>query len=202
MKLLLIPASYPHPGGEWAGINNEHSAVALSAIVEHVEVLTPKPYAPPLLAINPRWREYVSTPNNQIQRGISIHRPTYPRIPGLLQAFWSTSAAFAFSRRLAKRLHRRIGFDAILSFDLAGAGGLAWRLGRVLGIPACGWATGSDVRWDARSRIGATLRETLSKLDLVFYQSAELKALAAGLLGKSADALSEDRHVIQARGVF
>jgi glycosyltransferase involved in cell wall biosynthesis len=98
-------------------------------------------------------------------------------------------------------LHREVGFDAILSFDLARTGGLAWRLGRELGIPACGWATGSDIRHSARSAIGRSVREALEKLDLVFYQSDELKTLGAALLGTRAEVLPRDRHVVQSRGV-
>ena len=202
MNLLLIPASYPHPAAEWAGVNNEHSAVALRPIVEHIEVLSPRPYAPRLLAFNDRWRGYVATPKKQVRKGITVHHPAYPRIPGVLQGFWPTMVAFMFSRRLATTLHREIGFDAILSFDLAKAGGLAWRLGRLLGIRACGWATGGDMRWDARTAVGSSVRDTLRHLDLVFYQSAELKALAAGLLEVSTDALSEAQHVVQARGII
>jgi len=201
VNLLVIPASYPYPGAEWAGINNEHSAVALRLLVQHLEVLSPRPYAPRLLAFNDRWRGYAAAPKRHIQKGILVHRPAYPQVPRILQAFWPTTAAFVFSRRLAMKLHRRVGFDAILSFDLAGAGGLAWRLGRTLAIPACGWATGSDMRWHGRSPIGRSVRTSLDNLDLVFYQSAELKALGAELLGTSSDNLSQRRHIVQARGV-
>src|SRR5262249_43430241 len=76
-----------------------------------------------------------------------------------------------------------------------------WRLGRRLGIPACGWATGSDMRWGAESPIGRSVRNTLRHMNLVFYQSTELKALAARLLSTNAEALCARRHVVQARGV-
>ena len=201
MKILLIPASYPHAAAEWAGAFNERSAVALRDFVQHLEVLTPRPYSPRLLNFQDRWKVHAAKPKNEVRRGIRVHRPAYPRIPGVLQAFWSTTAKFVFSRRLVTALHREVGFDAILSFDLAGAGGLAWRLGGQLGIPAAGWAIGSDTRWDPSSPSGRSVRETLRHLDLVFYQSGELKELAAKLLDTGTEALSKDRHVVQARGV-
>jgi glycosyltransferase involved in cell wall biosynthesis len=80
-------------------------------------------------------------------------------------------------------------------------GGLAWRLGRDLGIPACGWATGSDIRANAGSPTGRNVRGALRKLDLVFYQSNELKGLGAELLGTRPDELSSERHIVQSRGV-
>jgi glycosyltransferase involved in cell wall biosynthesis len=42
----------------------------------------------------------------------------------------------------------------------------------------------------------------LQKLDLVFYQSQELKSLGAELLGMPREALPPERHVVQPRGVM
>jgi glycosyltransferase involved in cell wall biosynthesis len=98
-------------------------------------------------------------------------------------------------------LHHRVGFDAILSFDLAVTGGLAWRLGRDLGIPACGWATGSDIRANPDSPTARNVREALQNLDLVFYQSSELRALGAELLGMREAELPPERHIVQSRGI-
>jgi glycosyltransferase involved in cell wall biosynthesis len=202
MNLLVIPPHYPHPAAEWVGAPNEHSALALRSVVQHLEVLTPRPYAPRLLAFNARWKAYGLIPGEHVRRGIRVHRPAYPALPGVFQAFWRTRAAFLFSRRLARALHRQIGFDAILSFDLAQSGGLAWRLGEDLSVPACGWATGSDIRSTADTPTGRSVRATLRKLSLVFYQSAELKALAADLLGTRVEGLAPGRHIVQARGVM
>jgi len=201
VNLLLVPASYPHPGAEWAGAFNERSAIALRDIVDHLQVLSPTPYAPRFLSFNARWKAHLLAPKNQVRNGIRVHRPAYPRIPGCLQAFWPTTAAYLFSRRVASRLHKDVGFDALLSFDLASAGGLAWRLGRYLGVPACGWATGSDMRRDVNHGIGRSVRKTLQNLDVVFYQSQELRELAARLLDTNPEALSNERHIVQARGV-
>ena len=162
MNLLLIPANYPYDGAEWFGPQNERSALVLKGIVQHVEVLMPRPYAPRLLAaINDRWGGYARIPRMHVRRGIRVHRPAYPVIPGVLRGFWHSQVAFAVSRPVATSLHRVVRFDAILSFDLATTGPLAWRLGGALGIPACGWATGSDIRADPRSRIGRNLQEAL-----------------------------------------
>jgi glycosyltransferase involved in cell wall biosynthesis len=98
-------------------------------------------------------------------------------------------------------LHRHSAFDAIVSFDLIGAGGVAWRLGRDLQIPATGWATGGDVRVPASSPHGRAVIRALKNLDLVFYQSRELLAKAAGLLGMSVNELSGNRHVVLPRGI-
>jgi teichuronic acid biosynthesis glycosyltransferase TuaC len=202
VKLLVIPAAYPHEGADWIGPQNEHCALALRKMATRVEILAPRPYAPRILGLKARWKSYTTLPREQMRNGIRVHRPAYPVVPRALQAFWPTVGAYVFSRHLARSLHREISFNAILSFDLASTGGLAWRLGRNLGVPTCGWATGGDMRWSATSPIGRGVRQTLSNLDLVFYQSSELKALAAQLLSVSPDVLSADRHVVQSRGVI
>jgi glycosyltransferase involved in cell wall biosynthesis len=184
------------------GTPNEHSALALHNIVQHLEILTPRPFAPRVVGVNERWRAYSRIPREHVRQGVRVHRPAYPVLPKVLQAFWPSRVAFLCSRRLARRLHRQIGFDAILSFDLAITGGLAWRLGRDLGIPACGWATGSDIRANPLGPTARSVREALQKLDLVFYQSGELKVLGARLLGTRVEDLPPERHVVQSRGVM
>jgi glycosyltransferase involved in cell wall biosynthesis len=201
LSLLLLPPNYPHDRAQWFGAQNERCALALRPLVRHVEVLTPKPYAPPMVRFNARWTAYRAIPGRHVRSGIRVHRPSYPVIPRVLQGFWQGWPAFVFSRHLACSLHLGGSFDAILSFDLAATGGLAWRLSSLLGIPACGWATGSDIRSNPDSRVGRSVRESLQKLDMVFYQSRELMALGARLLGMHPSALPTERHIVQSRGV-
>ena len=127
--------------------------------------------------------------------GIEVHRPAYLVVPGLLRAVWSNEVAYYMLRTRVAKLHWKHRFDAILSFDLFNAGGLAWRISRELGIPAAGWATGGDMRKERDSRPGRKLVETIRNLDLVFYQSQELLELAAELLESNVEHLERSgRH--------
>jgi glycosyltransferase involved in cell wall biosynthesis len=99
-------------------------------------------------------------------------------------------------------MHKQSRFDAIISFDLMGAGGLAWRLGRELGIPASGWATGSDIRVSRSSAHGRAVIRALRNLDVVFYQNCELQEKAAELLQVSVKSLSAKKHVVLPRGIL
>jgi glycosyltransferase involved in cell wall biosynthesis len=103
--------------------------------------------------------------------------------------------------RQVLRRHRTDLYDAVLAFNLIGAGSLAWRLARRLSIPAAGWATGNDVRVPADSAHGRAVRAALQRLDLKFYQSAELLERAAVLCGVPQQVLSIERHVVLPRGV-
>ena len=202
MKVLLLAPNYPYPGHRFSGIFNEKSACVLSELCDQVVVLSPCPYVPPLLSsLVPRWRAYAGVAAYENHDGIAVYRPTTPVIPGIAQAFWADQGVFMWCRRIARKMHHHIRFDAIISFDLVSAGGLAWRMGRDLNIPASGWATGSDVRVPAFSAGARVVIRALKNLDHVFYQSWELLEKAAALLGISPGKLSRDRHMVLPRGI-
>jgi teichuronic acid biosynthesis glycosyltransferase TuaC len=202
VNILVVAPNYPYPSYRSSGIFNEKSAYALSKLCNRVEVLVPSPYVPPLLpSLVPRWKAYATVPRYKSENGISVYRPTVPVVPGIAQALWADQSAFLWCRQRARKMHRRTRFDAIISFDLMGAGGVAWRLGQDLQLPASGWATGSDIRVPASSSHGRAVIRTLQNLDFVFYQSHELLEKAAGLLGTSAGQLSSNRHMVLPRGI-
>ncbi|MGH8056580.1 MAG: hypothetical protein ACREOH_05010, partial [Candidatus Entotheonellia bacterium] len=175
---------------------------ALRELCEDVEVLVPRPYIPHLLASYvPRWHAYAGAMPHEVREGISVYRPACLQLPRIGRALWLDRSAFLCCRRTARAMHGRMGFDALLSFDLLGAGGVAWRIGQHLGIPAAGWATGDDVRVPASSPYGRVVRRAMQRLDLVFYQSRELLDKGAALLGVTPDGIACERHRILPRGI-
>lgn len=202
MKILVIAAAYPHSGHLFSGNFNEKSVLALAELSSGVTVLAPRPYIPSLLSsLVPRWKVYTHIRAHEVRNGIPVYRPACPQLPRVAGAFWVDPGAFLWCHRVAKNLHRRTKFDAIISFDLLGAGGCAWRIGQALGIPASGWATGNDVRVPAASPYGRIVMRALNRLDIVFYQSRELLEKAAELLGISPLRMPPDRHVVLPRGI-
>jgi len=202
LKVLVVAASYPYPGSMVSGSFNEKSVLALAEHCNAVEVLVPRPYAPPILSsLSPRWRGYARIVGQEVRSGVPVYRPAYLQIPRVGGAFWTDPWAFFWCRRTAIEMHRRVGFDGIISFDLVGAGGMAWRLGHELGIAATGWGTGGDMRVPAASSHGRVLIRSLRNLDVIFYQSHELLEKAASLLGLTPDHLPPDRHVVLYRGI-
>lgn len=201
MRILVVASNYPHPGHPFSGAFNEKCVAALKEICKEVVVLAPRPYVPPLLSFVSRWKSYSSIKPYEVRDGVSVHRPAVPVIPRVGSAFSVDLAAFLSGRRVAKTEHRRAQFDAIVSFDLIGTGGVAWRLARDLGIPASGWAFGNDVRLPRSSTFTRVVIRALQHLDVVFYQSRELLEKAAELLGTSPDRMSCTRHVVLAHGI-
>jgi teichuronic acid biosynthesis glycosyltransferase TuaC len=202
MKVLVVVPDYPSAERPMGGSFNARSVLVLKDLCEAIEVLVPRPYAPLLMStLARRWQAYASIPAYEAYQGVAIHRPAFLQLPRVGSAFCTNYLAAWCCRHVATRLHRRTVFDAIISFDLAGAGGVAWRLGRYLGLPVVGWSTGSDVRHPPMSPYGRAVTQTLRRLDVVFYQSAELLAKAAELLGTTPEHLAPTRHIVLPRGV-
>jgi teichuronic acid biosynthesis glycosyltransferase TuaC len=202
MRLLIIVANYPHAGHPYSGAFNERSARALKELGHQVEVLAPRPYVPRALAAwHARWRAYDQIAEQEIRGGVWVYRPPYLQLPGLGGVLRPDLGAYLSCVRALKRRHKNKPYDAILAFNMIGAGGLAWRLARRLDIPAAGWATGNDVRVPVRSAHGRAVRTALQRLDLVCYQSSELFERAADLCDLPKEVFSAGRHVVLPRGV-
>jgi len=198
VKLLVLAQNYPYAEHPTAAVFNERSAIALSNLCESVEVLVPRPYVPPLLgSFVPRWGVYAQIPKYEKRQNIPVHRPAYPQFPRVASAFWVEHAAFWRCRPVAVEMHDRARFDALLAFDIVGVGGVAWRLARHLALPAAAWVTGAIPIPSFRKAVTRSLKN----LDVVFYQSHELLASAARLLGTNADSLVSERHVVLPRGI-
>jgi teichuronic acid biosynthesis glycosyltransferase TuaC len=201
MKILVLAGAYPHPGHPFAGTFNEKSALALRRHCEALVVLSPRPFAPRFLRIHPRWNAYSQIPSFQVREQIPVVRPAVPVIPRLGSSLWIDSSAYVFIRKVARQLHSRFKFDAIMSFDLGETGGVAWRLGRYLEIPASGWASGEDVKYPKSSALAAVVRRAIQNLSCVFYQTEELLARGRDLLGDTMTPEVAQRQSVLPHGI-
>jgi glycosyltransferase involved in cell wall biosynthesis len=199
MKILVLAQNYPYRGHPLAAPFNEWCVKALRELCDGVEVLVPRPYAPPVLsALVPRWQVYAQIPAYEMRQGIPVYRPAHPQLPHFGRAFWGDQAAFWWCRRTVMQMHYRMQFDALLAFDILGVGGLAWRLGRTLGLPTTGWATGNVPASPSHEKAVA---RALQNLDVVFYQSRDLLDKAACLLGVDQSALPAEQHLVLPHGI-
>jgi teichuronic acid biosynthesis glycosyltransferase TuaC len=202
LNLLLLASAYPHAGDPLGGIFNQRCATVLKPLCGRLEVLAPRPYAPPVLGrMSARYRVYSRIARREDRGGLTVIRPAYVQVPRWNSPFWTQTGTHVSIRGTARRMHCRARFDAILSFDLISTGGLAWRLGQDLDIPAAGWATGGDVRASKSLPYTRALLKAIDRLQLVFYQSRDLLNEVAGFLGVTPEGMAIDRHVVLARGV-
>ncbi len=202
MKLLVIVPYYPHESHPYSGAFNERTVQILKSFCECVEVVVPRPYTPKLFSkFSHRWRTYANIPPFELRNGVPIFRPVYFTFPKIGGALTREMSCYLGTRKTIRKRHEKVGFDAILSFDLYGAGSLAWRIGRDLGIPACGWGTGADLAQPPGTMRERIIQKALRNLDLVFYQSQELLCAAATILGEKPEALDPKKHFQLARGI-
>ena len=199
MRLLVVASMYPHPGLPYSGIFIRNCVEAAARLGHKMVVLAPRPYLPAFLSVHSRWAAYAKIPAFHESGGIEVYRPKLFQVPKLGTTFQRNTGTFLQMRRFARRLHKQHHFDAVFSFDLSGAGGLAWRLGNDLGMPATGWAFGLDVRVPFESADARELRQMLGRLDLVYYQSSELRDCAEGYLG--GQRLDPSRHIVLPHGI-
>ena len=200
MRLLLILPSVPHPGNRLAGAPNARSARVLADLCDHLVAVAPRPWAPRWLQFHPKWRSYGQISAEVSLGPLVVHRPAVLTLPLLGGRSLAERLRTGSVKRLLERTPAPRGFDAVLSFDLLGCGGVAWRLGRYLGVPSAGWAVGSDVRVPPSSPRGRVLAQTIRNLDVVFYQSDELCGIGRKLVGAGDE--SDAKHKVRSRGII
>lgn len=199
MRILAAAPTFPSKSHPFAGIFTAKIVATLRELGHDVVVLCPTPFVPPGFGNLGRWKQYAHIEKQSVYAGVPVYQPSTVVVPRLFQAFWSDEAAWLGSRRFVKKLHGQKPFDAVIGFDLGGAGGLAWRLAKDLGVPAGGWAYGSEVRVDASTGPGKSVSEALNKLDVVFYQSSELRECAGKMVNR--DLALDTQHVVLPHGI-
>jgi teichuronic acid biosynthesis glycosyltransferase TuaC len=199
MRILAAAPAFPSAAHPFAGIFTAKIVATLRELGHDVTVLCPTPYVPPGFGNVGRWKQYAGIQKQSVYDGVPVYQPATPVIPRLLQAFWSDEAAWLGTRRYVKRLHLQRPFEVVIGFDLGGAGGLAWRLARDLGISSAGWAYGSEVRVDPATGPGKSIRQAIESLDVVFYQSAELRECAETMVRR--ELTTAARHVVLPHGI-
>jgi glycosyltransferase involved in cell wall biosynthesis len=199
VRILAAAPTFPSKSHPFAGIFTAKIVATLRELGHDVAVLCPTPFVPPGLGNVGRWKQYADIAKESEFEGVPVYQPSTVVIPRLFQAFWSDEAAWLGSRRFVKKLHRQKPFDAVIGFDLGGAGGLAWRLAKELGVPAAGWAYGSEVRIDPTTGPGKSVCEAIDKLNVVFYQSSELRACASKMVNR--DLADDPRQLVLPHGI-
>lgn len=199
MKILLVASNYPYPAYPMSGTFNETIVFALRNLGHEVEVLAPRPFAPPVLSKwVSRWKTYQSIPFYEVRQGIKVYRPAYLQIPNFAHAFSVDWGAYLCCDRVASSRHQVVGFDGILASDLEGPAVMAWRLGQNLGLPTIGWVMSRIPRSQSFRRV---ISRALERLDAVFYQSQETLEEGADLLNIPVLQMASKRHRVLPHGI-
>lgn len=132
---------------------------------------------PPLIgAFLPRYRPLAALPPQEDWKGIPVHRPRFPHLPGPAARSDARALAHAILPVL-EAIRRDFPFDVIDAQFFWPDGPAAIALGKELGVPVSIKARGSDINfWGGRPGIGAQLVAAAHRADGMLAVSAALKA--------------------------
>jgi glycosyltransferase involved in cell wall biosynthesis len=155
MRILTLATLFPNAARPNFGIFVERQTAAL-ADREGVEIVVISPQAVPPwpLSRHPRYRAIAALARQESWRGLDVHRPRFPHMPGIgahLQPQLMVRAIWP----LIERLHRERPFDLIDAEFFYPDGPAARVIAQRLGIPYSVKARGADIHhWghDSRTR--------------------------------------------------
>jgi len=181
MRVLTFSSLFPNAVDPAHGIFVFRRASNLARIpgVE-AEVIAPVPWAPG--GISPaRWQRFASVPQNENVGPLRVHHPRYFLVPKVSMPIHGL-LMFLRTIGLARRLHRRKGFDCIDAHYVYPDGFAAVLLGKWLRIPVVVWALGTDINlFPSFPTIRPLIRWTLRNSSGVVAVASPLKRTMIGL---------------------
>ncbi len=150
---LTVTSLYPSTAQPRHGIFTEHRIGHLVATGRvRTTVVSPVPWAPPILRRLPRYRGYARTNATDQRRGLRVIYPRYLSVPKIGQNL----APLTMFRSLARTVRQHVptgSIDVIDAYYIYPDGVAAALLGRLLGKPVVLTAYGTDVNLMPRYRL-------------------------------------------------
>jgi teichuronic acid biosynthesis glycosyltransferase TuaC len=144
-----------------------------------IRVISPVPYFPSWIRSG-RWGIYARVPREEVVGNLETHHPRYPLVPGVMALHGLLMFLGCYS--IARRLRREIDFDCIDAHYIYPDGFAAVLLGKVLDLPVCVSARGTDINvFPSFVSIRPIIRWTLRQADGIIAVSATLKSAMTDL---------------------
>ena len=149
LRVLTLSTLFPDAVRPTFGVFVERQTLGLAALPDiEVRVVAPIGLPPIVGPRHPRWRALAALPARETWKGLTVHRPRFPIVPGL-GALNPAAMAFALTP-LLRAIRRDFAFDVIDAEFFFPDGPAAVRLGRALGVPVSIKARGADIHhWGA-----------------------------------------------------
>lgn len=182
LRVLTLSSLFPDASRPVFGVFVERQTLGLAARDDaEVTVLAPVGIPPWPLSRHQRYRDLARLPRHERWKGIEVHRPRFPVIPG-----GNGRAAAALMARsilpLARKLHRDRPFDVIDAEFFFPDGPAAMRIAGALGLPFSVKARGADIHyWGAQPGSAAEVKAAGTQADGLLAVSAALKRDMAAL---------------------
>ena len=191
MRILTFTELFPNSIDPTHGIFIWQRCAHLAKLAGYeVIVVAPVPYFPRWWKTR-RWSKSSELPEQETIGNLEVHHPRYFLLPRVSMPFHALLMFLGCWRRIA-HLNQQKKIDCIDAHFVYPDGLAAILLGKVLGVPVCVSARGTDINvYPSFKLIRPMIRWTLSRADAVIAVSAALKeAIAALGVGR------DDIHVI------
>lgn len=147
LRVLTIASLFPDESRPVFGVFVERQTLGLAARDDvSIEVIAPVGIPPWPLSRHARYRALAKLPRHETWKGLSVHRPRFPVIPG---ANGRASGALMARAILptARRLHAERPFDVIDAEFFFPDGPAAMRIAQALRLPYSVKARGADIHY-------------------------------------------------------
>lgn len=181
LRVLTIASLFPDESRPVFGVFVERQTIGLGARDNvSLEVIAPIGIPPWPLSRHPRYRDLARLPRHELWKGLSIHRPRFPVIPGA-----NGRASGALMARailpIARQLHAERPFDVVDAEFFFPDGPAAMRVAQALGLPYSVKARGADIHyWGQQPATADTVRDAgLNAAGLLAVSAAMKRDMAA-----------------------
>jgi teichuronic acid biosynthesis glycosyltransferase TuaC len=187
LRVLTIASLFPDESRPVFGVFVERQTLGLGAREDvSLEVIAPVGIPPWPLSRHARYRALARLPRHEDWKGLSVHRPRFPVIPGA-----NGRASGALMARailpIARRLHAERPFDVVDAEFFFPDGPAAMRVAQALDLPYSVKARGADIHyWGQQPATADAVREAGLNADGLLAVSEAMKRDMAAL-GMSAD---------------
>ncbi|RJF90410.1 glycosyltransferase [Sphingomonas cavernae] len=182
LRALTLSSLFPDASRPNFGVFVERQTLGLAARDDvELEVIAPIGIPPWPLSHHARYRMFDAIPLAERWKGLTVHRPRFPVIPGG-NGFASAALMARAVLPLARRIHAERPFDVVDAQFFFPDGPAAMRIARALGLPFSVKARGADIHyWGVQRGSRREIRRAGASADGLLAVSAALRDDMAAL---------------------
>ncbi|HKT14774.1 MAG TPA: glycosyltransferase [Allosphingosinicella sp.] len=196
LRVLTLSTLFPNDAQPTLGIFVERQTLGLAARSDvELEAIAPVglPFWP--LSLHPHYAPRAALPRRQAWKGITVHRPVHPVLPGPGRR-WTAKRMARALLPLLEDMRARFPFDVIDAEYFWPDGPAAMHLGAALGVPFSIKARGSDIsHWGRQPDVAGQLLAAAAAAGGMLAVSAAVKRSMIAL------GMREDRIRVHYTGV-
>ena len=160
LRVLTLSTLFPDSARPTFGVFVEQQTLGLAARGDvDLEIVAPIGISPWPLSLHPHYRRFAALPEQEFWKGVIVHRPRFPILPGIGGRWMPGAMARALLPLLAS-IRERFAFDVIDAEFFYPDGPAAMRLAKAFDVPFSVKARGADIHhWGTRRGCAGQIRK-------------------------------------------